>query len=311
MTDLILAGGASDAEATVTVDLIREEWADNRLDLERDTWVAVDQDGEYVAAVEVWLEEPDSDQEIVTRHIGFTIRPEIREQKPDLMRTLFDRALRHATSYPPRYRDRVYTLRAWAAANDGWKQEWILSYGFEPVHSSYIMVHDGLDRLPAVPGIPGVRLQPWSQAWDRPLWKLVNEGFETDDAYAPLTWEEWRASYHAEPMEPELWRIAVEEETDCVVGVAMTEIDRFPEPPEGWITGLGVIRRWREHGVGLSLLLAALHGLREAGVREVHMAVDNLYSDNDTRLYEAAGFQVMKGSLIYHRPLEFETKPRS
>src|SRR5688572_5820502 len=84
MADLVNRSRAFDFDGPVTVDMIRVEWSDPRLKLDRDTFVAVNVEGEYVAVAEVWFNDPDDDDEVVTRHLGFAMDPEYREIHSDV-----------------------------------------------------------------------------------------------------------------------------------------------------------------------------------------------------------------------------------
>lgn len=304
MAELVNSSRTKEGQAPVTVDMIREEWSDPRFDLERDSWVAVDGEGRYVAAAEVWFEQPD--EEIRTRHIGFTIRPEYRDSAAPLLEELVERAIAHASSYNIDG-EQSYRLRAWASANDEWKQQWSLEHGFRYAHCAYSLVHDTLDTLPPIEVPAGVRLEPWSEAQDHTVWQVLNEGFADDPTFVPLSWEEWQRLYHDSPkIDPTLWQLAIAATDERVIGLALTEIDDIApdvgSPQEGWITDLAVLEPWRGRGVGHALLLAALHALRDAGITAVMTGLD-ADGPGATELYEDVGFRILRGSCTFHRTL--------
>lgn len=153
MADLVNRCRAFDFDGPVTVDMIRVEWSDPRIRLDRDTFVAINADGEYVAVAEVWFNDPDTDDTVATRHLGFALDPEHRESHSDLIDHLVEQALQHAHNHPFRFPEKRYVLRAWASPNDVWKQNKILSLGFQLHQIGYTMVREGLDDLPSVPEI--------------------------------------------------------------------------------------------------------------------------------------------------------------
>lgn len=308
MAALVNASRGEEEGMTVTVDLIRDEWLDSRLNLARDTQVAVTERGEYVAATEVWFEDDlDAEHAEIIRHIGFTMHPSYRATYSELMETLFEQAIEHA-HLQPRLAGKRYFLRAWASANDTWKHEWLLAHGFQYVHCGFTLLYDGTERIPAMPSIPGIRIEPGSSEREFELWQALNEAFSTDESFVPLSLREWSDLYQSSrQMDFGLWRIAIDEASDEIVGIALTEIaDIAPDvgdPQEGWITDLGVLEGWRGRGIGKALLISALHGLRTLGIHAVLMGVDSQDPDNLVHLYESVGFRVLRGSCTYRRPM--------
>lgn len=311
MTDLVNACRANDMEGLVTVGMIQDEWLDPRLQLDRDTWVVVDEEGTYIAAAEVWFNDPDNDDAVITRHIGLAMRPEYRDRYPELAEDIFNRALQHAITKPFAHPEQDYVLRIWAAAKDQWKHDFALRHGFSLVHIGYTMSCDGLDELPPLPGVEGIRIEGWSEARDRGLWEALNEAFSTDDTFVPLSWEEWRELYHYDTADPKHWCLAIDVASDRVVGMALTEVD-WEQPGmgrarEAWIVDLGVVPSYRNRGIGRLLLLAALHALRETGVSAVKMGIDSTDPEHATDLYHSVGFTIFQGSHTYNRPLRTES----
>lgn len=294
-------------ETLVTIDMIRDEWSDPRLDLAHDTWVATSEAGEYIAVAEVWFEDNPPAEDRVYRHIGFTMHPSYRESQRELMEHLFTTALDHALARPLVDPSKQYYLKAWASANDEWKHAWLLQHGFEQIHIGCTMLRDKLDPLPGVPPLQGVRIERWSQERDRTLWQALNEGFSSEETFTPLTWQEWRDIYHSERMDPSLWYLAVTEEGGQIVGFAISEIDhesnQISGRRDGWITDLTVLEGWRNQGIGTNLLLRAIETLKEAGMSAVKVGVDSTEPHIATQLYESLGFHIIQGSCTYRRPI--------
>ncbi|MBA3530912.1 MAG: GNAT family N-acetyltransferase [Ardenticatenales bacterium] len=307
MVDLVNAGRDGVWETLVTVDMIRDEWGDARLDLAHDTWAAVNENGDYIAVAEVWFEGPTSEGESVTRHIGFTLHPDHREGHTDLLEHLFSLALERARSRPHDEPGKKYYLRAWAAANDAWKHDWIRARGFEHVHIGCTMICDALETLPLPSAVEGIRIEPWSPERDQDLWLALNEGFKSEETFTPLTWAEWKNLYHSERMDPALWHLAVDVASNKIAGFALNEIDYEANEEsgrlDGWVIDLTVLPEWRNQGFGTVLLLSAVQTFREAGMTAVKVGVDSTETENATTLYESLGFRVMQGSCTYRRLL--------
>ena len=289
----------------VTVDMIRDEWHNSRLVLERDTWVALNEAGDYIATAEVWFDDPDNDQSVITRHIGFNMHPDYREEFHDLMEELLEKALRHASSHPFSHNNKGYILRAWASAHDKWREQVILSHGFKLVHIGYTMIHEQLDSLPPVPSIAGIQIEGWSPARDFELWQALNEGFSDVETFTSLSWSTWQKLYHLQRDDQELWCLAIDEQTNNVVGLAITEIDRKANQntarQDGWVVDLAVVPGARGKGIGEAVLLAAMHKIRDYGMTAVKMGIDSYNPVKGISLYEKLGFQILQGNKTYHR----------
>ena len=298
----------NEMDRIITVDMIRQEWQDSRLRLENDTWVAVNKDGDYISVAEVWFNDPDNDESVITRHIGFEMHPAYRAQHGYLMDQLLSYALKHASSRPFTHSDQGYVLRVWASADNSWKHDVALRHGFEHVHIGYTMINDQLDDLAPLSPIENIRIEDWNPERDLDLWIALNEAFSTDKSFKPLDWDEWLRLYHDKRIDQDLWSLAIDEVSDEVVGLAISEIDRQANDQsnrqDGWVVDLAVIEPLRGRGIGRALLLTAMHKLRDAGMRAVKMGIDSYDPANATRLYKSLGFKVMHGSHTYIKVLK-------
>ncbi|MGB0383860.1 MAG: GNAT family N-acetyltransferase [Ardenticatenaceae bacterium] len=305
---LVNACRTTDWDDFVTVDMIHNEWHDSRLNLDRDTWVAVNKDGDYISVAEVWFDDPDNDEAVITRHVGFDMHPDYREKHSDLTDELLKRALKHARSRPFARSDKGYVLRAWAPAKDAWKHDVALKHGFKHAHVGYTMIKDDLQDLPPISSVEGIRIEGWSPERDLDFWLALNEGFSTEMTFKALSWGEWLRLYHQDKMDQNLWCLAIDEHTDEVVGLAISEIDHKANVEtgrkDGWAVDLAVIKEWRGRGIGRTLLLTAMQKLRQAGMNAVKMGLDSYDPVNGTRLYRSLGFKVMYGSHTYLKTLK-------
>lgn len=297
----------SEKDPIVTIDMIRLEWEDSRLRLNSDTWVALNKEGEYISVAEVWFDDPDNNEAVITRHIGFEMHPAYRQSHRDVMDQLLHQALQHASARPFSCSNQGYVLRIWASATDSWKHEVTLKHGFELSHIGYTMVHNQLDSLPTAPDIPHIRLEDWSPERDLDFWIALNEAFGTESSFKSLDWDEWLKLYHDKRIDQNLWCLAIDEESRDVVGLAIAEIDRQANREsnrqDGWVVDLGVIKAWRNRGIGRALLLNVMQKLDHAGMTAVKMGIDSYDTANATRLYKSVGFKVMHGSHTYLKTL--------
>jgi len=68
--------------------------------------------------------------------------------------------------------------------------------------------------------------------------------------------------------------------------------ERVGDPALGWISILGVRRRWRRRGLGEALLRHAIRTLHARGLRRAGLGVDAESPTGATRLYERVGMRV-------------------
>lgn len=310
MAALVNASRADEHSMPVTEDMIHEEWADPRLTLENDTWVAVAPDGSYIAAVEVWFEghSTPEDGAPYTRHIGFTVHPDYRESHQELFAELFEQGLHHAIERAASDRARPVVLRAWASANDAWKQAWISRYDFQYVGCGFTMIHDQLEDLPELPAVQNIEIQHWQPQRDYDLWRVLNASFADDPTYNAMSWEDWNRTYHEAPnANPNMWRIAIDARSDEIIGFVLTEINDIAldvgSPQEGWVTDLAVLPEWRGRGVRALLLRAAMQEMAKEGVDVVLAGVGSFSPAVAMRHYEALNFRILRGVCTYLLPI--------
>jgi ribosomal protein S18 acetylase RimI-like enzyme len=75
----------------------------------------------------------------------------------------------------------------------------------------------------------------------------------------------------------------------------------------GWVSGFGVVPRWRRRGLGRRLMSAVLERARAEGLRQ--LSLDVLTENRAAiRLYEGAGMRVTRDLLILDRPAEYATR---
>ncbi len=77
-----------------------------------------------------------------------------------------------------------------------------------------------------------------------------------------------------------------------IAGVCFCQPVSGTDRGAGYVGALGVLRPWRQRGLGLALLLEAFHRFRAAGKRRVHLHVDAESLTGATRLYKKAGMHV-------------------
>jgi len=191
---------------------------------------------------------------------------------------------------------------------DDLQREWIAllrGRGYEPVRYFYEMVRDRLEDLPPTPLPPGLEIRPVRPEHYRAIWEANQEAFRDHWGYSEPKeggFQRWLAHPN---FAPDLWQVAWD--GDEVAGVAINIIDEHENAAynrrRGYVDDLSVRRPWRGRGLGRALLVLSLARLRDRGMTEVVLDVDTENPTGALRLYESVGFQPMRRSAVWRKPL--------
>jgi mycothiol synthase len=87
------------------------------------------------------------------------------------------------------------------------------------------------------------------------------------------------------------------------VGYVITGIDEGLNKEKnlkyGWILDIGVLKPYRRRRIGTSLMLGAMQRLKDQGMEDAVLYVDDMNPTGAFRLYEKLGFKVARKSIIY------------
>jgi mycothiol synthase len=165
--------------------------------------------------------------------------------------------------------------------------------GYERVRSSFEMAIDlGAEPPPAPEWPPGIEVRAYRPDEDeRITYETQEDAFRDVWDWRPTPIEQWRKfELEARGFDPSLWFLAWE--GDEVAGICLSFPERVGDAGLGWISILGVRRRWRRRGLGEALLRHAFRELHARGLRRVGLGVDAESPTGATRLYERAGMHV-------------------
>jgi len=101
--------------------------------------------------------------------------------------------------------------------------------------------------------------------------------------------------------DPRLWFVAVHGEE--IVGLSLCAGRMTEDPDKGHVNILGVVRGWRERGLGMALLRHSFVELHKQGSQRVSLNVDASNLTGATRLYEKAGMSVTERFDLYRKVL--------
>jgi mycothiol synthase len=187
-------------------------------------------------------------------------------------------------------------LRTSALAADPAARALIEYRGFGLVRHFYRMLID-LDAPPPDPVWPeGFAVANFLSGEEEILHAVTEEAFAEHWGQVPHDLDNWqRTVFERDWWDPTL--VFLVRAGDEVVA-AEINAHRFGI---GWVGTIGVRKRWRGHGIGRALLLAAFGELYRRGERRIGLAVDAGNETGATHLYESAGMRVAWQADVYER----------
>jgi mycothiol synthase len=278
--ELLVENEASvhDRPAQVGMDDLRH-WL-GRTELPTDTWLVEDEHG--VAAVG-WA---NTDDGVETDAIGF-VHP--RAKGRGFGGRLVERSEAWARERGPgRIRQFVFGKDAAAA-------QLMLTRGYHDVRHFFAMAIQ-LDASPAVPGVPVAQFREEDA---REFKAALDDAFEEHWGRRTRSFDAWWERQTASPgFDPSLWFVI--RDGDTIAAVARNEPNRHGG---GYVSSLGVRRRYRGRGYAKALLLHTFREFWNRGLPRVTLDVDTQNPTGATQLYEGVGMSVEMEKLIYEKEL--------
>jgi mycothiol synthase len=191
-------------------------------------------------------------------------------------------------------------LRVHAASTDAPIKRLLEERGSRVIRHFYRMRIE-LDREPSEPRWPeGLTLRTATPDDPEAVYEAHQESFEDHWEHTRMPFEEWQHWLMREGFDPTLWFV-VEDGGE----VAAIELCREHEGEArlGWVSVLGVRKRWRRRGLGRALLLHAFHEFRGRGFHAAALGVDAESLTGANRLYESTGMRVVRQSDVYEKSL--------
>lgn len=277
------------------------DWQNPTVNLQTDSLVVVTTEGRLVAYADVWDQAPH-----VRIYSMGRVHPDFRGNGigTRLCRWIEERARRSIDLAPEGSR---VALMQHLLASDAPADALLRAMGFWVIRYSYQMRLEmqGPPPEPAVP--PGIVIRPMIRHQEEPAivhadrdafkdhWGYVESPFE-DDLKQCLHWME------NDPLfDPSIWFLAMD--GDKVAGLSLCYPRTTEDPDMGWVSTLGVRRRWRRQGLGLALLQHSFGEFYRRGRRKVGLGVDASSLTGATRLYERAGMHVHRQFASYEKEL--------
>jgi GNAT superfamily N-acetyltransferase len=278
--------------------LAREPYNLPAFDVERDSWFAFDAKGEPAGLVEFY----DGTELHVEPYVFLRVRPDLAGSPlADALLAWAERRAPENLSLAPDGA-RVAMSTDVASVNRG-VIDALERNGWHRDRIGWTMEID-LRTAVAIPEPewpPGITVRTADLDADaRAIHEAVVDAFSDHYGFVRQPFEAWlHFRTRFVEAEPDLWFLAMDGAE--IVGTALCSSKRPAEPDLGWVSTLGVRRRWRRHGLALALLRHAFRVLADRGVPRAGLGVDAQSLTGATALYEKAGMRVVRESFEYER----------
>jgi len=269
----------------LTIERLQSSW--QSLNLEKQTQVAIKQDGQLIGYAEL----------LQHRAAVFLPRVWVRadEQGRGIGTVLLqqlDVQARLLTS------ERPCKLLAQPWRSDITAQRLLEKAGYALLSTFQRMELQMTEPPPTPATIPGIEIRPIVLDRDElAVYEADEEAFLDERGKEPRTLEQWRLRFqmHTDHFDPTLWWVAWDGLE--IAGTTMNEAANGV----GEIMHLGVRRPWRKRGLGMALLLYALNEFYQRNIHIVRLNVDAQSLTNAHLLYERAGFRTVDAYMNYCR----------
>ena len=190
------------------------------------------------------------------------------------------------------------TINGWIPATNQTFIELYQQSGFKDVRHFWRMEIE-MDAAPAAPvWAGGLELRPFVAERDaRSVFEAMESAFADHWGHTPMDYAEWRHwTVERETFDPSLWFTAYAGER--LAGAALCFDGSI-----GWVDTLGVLRPWRQQGLGMALLRQAFGEFYRRGRQRVGLGVDSQNLTGATRLYQRAGMHIARENRSYEKEL--------
>jgi len=131
---------------------------------------------------------------------------------------------------------------------------------------------------------------------------LLNESMKEHFNFRPMTLEETQYYTREQEKQGVKYNDFIAYVNDVPAGLMITAIDpreiEHQKKNVAWTLVLGVLKPYRSKGIGKALLIHAMKFLKEKGMKEAMLGVDDTNITKAIKIYESLGFEVI---LKYYR----------
>jgi mycothiol synthase len=285
------------------LDVIRNEWVSPGFDPETDTRLVFSPDEKAVGYVEVW----DTANPPVHPWVWWCVHPKFAGNGigSSLLQWAGERARQAIPRCPEGTR---VAFRSGADSVVVLAKEAMENYGMINIRHSFQMRIE-MDAPPSEPLWPdGITLKVFDLERDdaAEVYRADTEAFRDHFGFVEQPFEEGFERFmhfmtSDEAYAPGLWFLAMD--GDQIAGICLNRKHSYEDPDIGWVGTLGVLRSWRQRGIGLALLQQSFAELYRRGFRKVGLGVDGENLTGALKLYKKAGMHVHRQFDLYEKEL--------
>ena len=259
-------------------------WESPDVDFEQDVLLAEDDDGRVVGYADlglhgdhVWLDVRGTDT-VVLPVLLAAIEQRAEEKKPGV------------------------NLMGYASAEDEPLRRLYEDFGYELVRHSFRMRIELDQEIPTVDWPDGLAVRTLGEGDEPRVYEAHMSSFTGTWMFEPEPYEIWKHWFVDDPaFDPSLWLLA--EAGDDLAGIVIARASGV-EPGLGWIRILGVRPEYRNRGLGQALLRHIFAEFKRRDFDAVGLGVDAENPTGAVRVYERAGMQVARTSLLFEKVQE-------
>jgi ribosomal protein S18 acetylase RimI-like enzyme len=167
----------------------------------------------------------------------------------------------------------------------------------------FIELSRPLTDSPPGPRLDGVRIVGWDAARSPEVHRVVDRAFQDHWGHTDRTEQMWDEVISSSDFRPEWSVLAIDTDTDTVVGTAINcayEQDwQATGVTEGYTDQLAVARSHRGRGVASALLKDSMRRFAASGMDAAALGVDAANPSGALRLYERLGYQQTASTCVH------------
>ena len=295
---------AMKGEDDFDVNALTNDLQNPGVDLDMDTRVVLNEKGRIVAYQDVFADEPVPVHPVVwgrvhLDHMGLGLGSSLFEWGKKRARHVLDKVPGEA-----RVALRAFAPNRWIPG-----KELLEDQGLKPIRHYFEMAIE-MDEKPADPTWPDdITLHRYNHP-DEGLhvYRAVEDAFRDHFGYVEWPEEEGfkrfgHMRFKDADFDPSLWFLA--KQGDQIAGFVLNRNKGSHSIDTGYVQTLGVLRPWRNQGLGLALLKHSFATFWARGQKRVTLDVDGKNLTGAVRLYEKAGMHIHRQLDLY----ELELRP--
>ena len=282
---------ADTGEQEFTSDDLRDDWDNPEFQLTKNTILAVAPSMQIVGYTNVSY-----DRRGMFLEPNTAVHPEYRHQGIEgyLLQWAEERVREYLVEEQP---EMPHVIRTVCFLDERRRQ--LEQAGYKRTMRECYMEIDFAEAPPAPEPIAGITIRPFKPEQEaRDVHYVIQTAFMDMHERIPEefdSWERWALQNHA--FDPSLLYVAMDG-GEMVGAILCRDYQQA-----GFISQLGVLRSWRQRGIGLYLLRQVFGDFYRRGIRKVNLSVDSENATGALRFYERADMHVATFMDTYEKSL--------